>query len=845
MSEEEDFSGLPIEARWRNPKWKARQSAYESLANEIQKGEQSFNPSPEDLKLCASDTNVIALESAIKVLKAILETPKTVGSVAVSIRKAVAQPLAEKGLIAAKPAVKQAATEVLLTLVEVADPAGVVDDILAMLSSSKSPKAIAAGVQTLESIFKEFGSPVTDPRPVLKVLPTFFFHTDRNVRQAATALACAITRWVGEPTTMQVLNGLKPIQLSELQAAIAKVDFSQFPSRMTRQQSIQHNSRTDEASATTSRAQNGGATIAGGSTKAFEVDPWDLLDSVDVVTKIPSDFWELVGSAKWKERHDALSSLIPAFEKAPRMNAKGDYSAITNDLLRVVQRDTNQMCATDAIQLLTFLALGLRQKFDQYAPRTLEAVVERFKEKKQSVIEIVTKAIDAVFFHVLKNQFSLILESVVNIGMKHKTPQVRIESAKYCCHLLCETPVVPKVSEIEEITAVALKLLAETAEPMRAAAASVIAAVIKLIGQNKIASHLKALDEHKMKRINETVEKTNVVAKAPQSMQSADVAPRANPKSAAVPQRQVNLQNTGSAIAKKASGPSSIMSSYKAPIIRTATSQAASSVPPMRMAVETTSPPSRRAPALTMADDVSMGLTSPLPSNPLQRAGRPSLSSTPKIVKRTSTSAEFTPARGLDTFRRRIISPAKCQMGPASQNQLETDILEQELDVGEIARLSAELELEKSLRVDAEKRLARIQVERDRELLRLQEEVSVLKLQLKAQKEEFEVWIKNKERRWSQASLGSDDVGNKLSVLSLEADPNQSARQAPSSRPSSRRPPSRVLPISPKLDSSHMPSVISAPRTGNDDWERAVSMTHSLRQRVELLKQQKQRNLMP
>lgn len=838
MSEEEDFSKLPIEARWRNSKWKARQSAYEALVDEIQNGQQSFNPSLDDLKACASDANVIALESAIKVLKAILETPDTAGSSVVSIRRAVAHPLAEKGLVAAKPAVKQATIEVLLTLVEVADPAGVVEDILAVLSSSKSPKAIAAGIQTLENIFKEFGSPVTDPRPVLKVLPTFFAHTDRNIRQTATGLACAISRWIGEATTLQVLSSLKPVQQSELKSAIAKFDVSKAPTRLTRQQSIQQNSGAEEMSADYGRPDSGSAQVQDGGAKGTEIDPWDLLDPVDVVTQIPSDFWELVSSAKWKERYDALSALIPIFEKAPRMNVKSDYSAITNDLLRIVQKDTNQMCATQAIQLLRLLALGLRHKFDQYATKTLEAVVERFKEKKQSVIEVVTSAIDAIFYQVLKTRFASILDCVVNIGMKHKTPQVRIESAKYCSHLLCETPVVPKGSELEEITAVALKLLAETTEPMRAAAASVIAAVIKLVGQNKIAPQLKSLDEHKMKRISDTVEKTSVVAKSSAPTVANNTAPRVNAKSATTQQRPPNSQTAG---------PPGLLGFSRAPnqsaVRPNARQSASSNLQTLRP--DAASPPSRRAPAPTRSSDSSMGLTSPLPGNPLQRPGRPSLSSTPKIVKRTSTNAEFTPARGMDTFRRRIISPAKSQLGPSSNNQLESESFEPELDVGEIARLSAELELEKSLRLDAEKRLARIQVERDRESLRLQEEVSVLKLQLKAQKDEFEVWIKDKERRWSQASLGSDDVGNRLSVLSLEADPNQSARQAPSTRPPSRRPPSRVLPISPNFDNDKIRSVAPAPRTGNDDWERAVSMTHSLRQRVEQLKQQKQRNLMP
>ncbi|KNC20963.1 hypothetical protein FF38_01473, partial [Lucilia cuprina] len=129
--EDIDYSKIPIETRWSDKAWKARQSAY-------------------------------------------------------------LEPLTEKGFSAAKPSVKQASGETILKFVEYGNPNEVVQGLIVCLSQ-KSPKIVLGAASALNSIFKEFGSPVADPIPALQSLKPLFGHTDRNVRSQATEISVSIS----------------------------------------------------------------------------------------------------------------------------------------------------------------------------------------------------------------------------------------------------------------------------------------------------------------------------------------------------------------------------------------------------------------------------------------------------------------------------------------------------------------------------------------------------------------------------------------------------------------------------------------------------------------------------
>lgn len=66
---------------------------------------------------------------------------------------------------------------------------------------------------------------------------------------------------------------------------------------------------------------------------APEVDPYDLLEPVDILSKLPKDFYEKLEARKWQERKEAVDSLEQLLQ-APKLES-GDYGDVVRALKKV------------------------------------------------------------------------------------------------------------------------------------------------------------------------------------------------------------------------------------------------------------------------------------------------------------------------------------------------------------------------------------------------------------------------------------------------------------------------------------------------------------------------------
>jgi cytoskeleton-associated protein 5 len=74
----------------------------------------------------------------------------------------------------------------------------------------------------LKELIRQFGIKKVNPKPIIKIIPKLFGHTDKNVRAEAQALTIEIYRWIGQPM-MASLSTLKPVQIKELEEAFTKL----------------------------------------------------------------------------------------------------------------------------------------------------------------------------------------------------------------------------------------------------------------------------------------------------------------------------------------------------------------------------------------------------------------------------------------------------------------------------------------------------------------------------------------------------------------------------------------------------------------------------------------------
>jgi cytoskeleton-associated protein 5 len=66
---------------------------------------------------------------------------------------------------------------------------------------------------------------------------------------------------------------------------------------------------------------------------APDIDPYELLEPVDILSKLPKDFYEKLEAKKWQERKEAVDSLEVLLQ-IPKLES-GDYGDVVRALKKV------------------------------------------------------------------------------------------------------------------------------------------------------------------------------------------------------------------------------------------------------------------------------------------------------------------------------------------------------------------------------------------------------------------------------------------------------------------------------------------------------------------------------
>ncbi|KAJ9635075.1 hypothetical protein H2199_008561 [Coniosporium tulheliwenetii] len=503
--QEEDFSQLPLPDRFVHKNWKVRKEAYEAAVKEFDKAQDESDPvvrqfiqDPGLWKGAVADSNVAAQQEALSALCSFLQIAGVQGCT--RTRNLTIVPIVEKGLTG-RPAAKQKALEALLLYIELdkADP--VIEELLPILSH-KQPKIIAATLNALTSIYNAYGCKTVEPKPVLKVLPKVFGHADKNVRAEAQALTVEFYRWLKEGMKPLFWNDLKPVQQQDLEKLFEKMKDEPAP----KQQRLLRSQQAVQESAAPSAG--GGADADGGAEDEEDagIDLEPEFMAVDVMPKIPKDFQERISSSKWKDRKDALDELHTAINY-PKIE-EGQFSDIISALAKCM-KDANIAVVTVAANCVELFAKGLRKGFAKFRGTIMAPMMERLKEKKQSVTDAIGAALDAVF---QATSLAECLEDILEF-LKHKNPQVKLESTRFLIRSLKTTRTAPEPPEVKSIADAATKLLTESQETQRSAGAEVLGTLWKIMGDRIMSPHLDGLDEIRKTKIKESYEAAEVKAK--------------------------------------------------------------------------------------------------------------------------------------------------------------------------------------------------------------------------------------------------------------------------------------------------------------------------------------------
>lgn len=334
-----------------------------------------FLDNPGLYKKIVGDTNVVAQDQGIQSLAAFLQFGGT--QACLRTRSVVVPILAEKGLASARAGTKTSSTESLLWYIELDVPDPVVEDVVALLGH-RTPKVIAANLKCLVDMVAAFGKTI-DPKPVFKALPKLLTHADKNVRAEAMNFIVEVQKWHGQPLMDAILPSwnLKPVQQKELDEKFAANAAAGKPTQarlLRSQQQVLSTASANGIESDEMDVDNGG--------DEEDSDPLALVEAKDVLSQVPANFYTEVTSAKWKERKEGLEAVLPVLQSGGPKLQEGDYGELLRAMAKVVHKDANVQCVQVAAQCIETVANGLPgNAFARYR-FTLQAVLERTKEKK-------------------------------------------------------------------------------------------------------------------------------------------------------------------------------------------------------------------------------------------------------------------------------------------------------------------------------------------------------------------------------------------------------------------------------------------------------------------------------
>ncbi|KRY40528.1 Cytoskeleton-associated protein 5, partial [Trichinella spiralis] len=509
---DEDFSKLSLEERIVHKNWKARVSAYEALQKQFSAAVDDKDPIFAKysgyLKNFVTESNVFALEKGLDAFVAFLTT----GIISVKVAGNICPLIVQKCLGSTKKKIVEKAQELLMLLIELEKQEAVLNALVEG-TQNKNPKVISGSLATATVALQLFGAKVITVKSILKVALPLLEHRDKDVRENSKIFIVECFKWCGSAFKSQ-LESVKPILLHELEAEFAKFGSEvPLPTRYLRSQ-VQAAVSSDVVACESSEPV---AAVV-----REEVDAWEFLDPVNVVAKLPSNFFDQLKSSKWLERKEILDMLATLIKANPRLDPSAQYGDIVSELKNIINKDSNVNVVIAAGKCLAGLALGLRKKFAQFATMCIPVVLGKFKEKKATVVGAMVEAIDAIAKTV---SLDSIVEDISQ-ALSNKNPGVKVQTALFLTRYFTSTAP-PNKKNLKLLIAPLVKAIGESDVEVRDAAASAIGTLMKTVGESTLKPFIAEIaDDHlKMNKIKEFSEKCSPVEKQQSVVDKPSVVP--------------------------------------------------------------------------------------------------------------------------------------------------------------------------------------------------------------------------------------------------------------------------------------------------------------------------------
>ncbi|VDO29637.1 unnamed protein product [Onchocerca flexuosa] len=511
-------------------KWTERRDALQSLVNEIAKTPR-LDPRVDYFNITQSLRNVLAKDANINVCAL---AAKCITGLANGLRTKFAQ-FATLYISVIFERFKEKKSTLRDPLIECIDAIALtvnLDMLVDELSgcfNKPNPQIKLQGCNFIYRVMKNH-SQTSAPKKTIKaitpILVKFTADPDAEVREAACIGLGSIMRLTGDKVMNTFLGNLQ-----EDKAKMKKICDGRDQATTEYNEEVKRKKESipceNDAVPSVDAVANG-STAAGTESVAQEIDPWDMLDPVDVLAKLPGNFMEDIDSKKWQERRDALQSLLVLCHENPKLCPKANYGEFVAFLKKILEKDANINVCAVATRCLTAFATGLRKKFAQYATLVAPTIFEKFKEKKPVLRDPLIDCIDAVAASTTMEALAEDIQTALN----KQNPHIKIQTNLFLYRVFKRhNPQTVSKKVLKLLAPIIVKLTGDSDPEVRDASYAALGAAMKAVGEKLCMALLADIAEDKMKmaKIRDFYEKavqeagTDVVSIMVQSMHKSNL----------------------------------------------------------------------------------------------------------------------------------------------------------------------------------------------------------------------------------------------------------------------------------------------------------------------------------
>ncbi|GMR36178.1 hypothetical protein PMAYCL1PPCAC_06373 [Pristionchus mayeri] len=337
---------------------------------------------------------------------------------------------------------------------------------------------------------------------IKEIMPHLVKHAsdpDASVRECACTALGGVQRLLG-PALDTMIGPLKgeTAKMSKISEGCEKATREYAEAEAARGENGGGASGGNEPSAGASG--DGGEGVAGGDGAATAataaIDPWTLIEPVELSTVIDKNFGTQMAEKKWQERKEALDALEKVLLEKKRLQPSTENSAVVSLLNKTLEKDVNINVAAGAAACLSLMAAALRTDFKAYAPKVVSTCFDKFKEKKSVVREKVIECVDAVATTVSFEEYA---EEIL-AGLTKTNPACRSQTALFLSRLLSQhsAATLPK-DAVRTVAGGLVKLSSDSDAECRESSFSALAALLRCVGENAGKGMMGEVAEDKIK----------------------------------------------------------------------------------------------------------------------------------------------------------------------------------------------------------------------------------------------------------------------------------------------------------------------------------------------------------